>query len=184
MRGYDPMTGKELWSIKGTSMISVPTPFVIDDLIYLFSGYSRFQKATYAVKPGSSGDLTVAPGAIAWKRSDAPYLPTPIVYDGHVNTVNTRGEFFCYSAKTGEEVYKQRLGQGAVFSASLVAADGRIYASSEDGEVYVVKPGPKFEVLGTNNVGEVIMATPAIARDMFIVRTPAHIFGFKTSKTR
>lgn len=184
MRGYDPMNGKELWWIKGTSMISVPTPFVIDDLIYLFSGYSRFQKATYAVKTGSSGDLNTIPGAIAWKRADAPYLPTPIVYNGYVYTLNVRGEFFCYNAKTGEEVYKQRLGQGSVFSASLVAADGRIYAASEDGDVYVVKPGPKLEVLGKNNVGEVIMATPAITRDLFIVRTPAHIYGFRTSKTR
>jgi outer membrane protein assembly factor BamB len=184
MRGYDPLTGKELWNLKGTSMISVPTPFVVDDIIYLFSGYSRFQKATYALKPGSTGDLTPDSPSLAWHRTDAPYLPTPIVYAGYVYTINTRGEFFCYRAKTGEEVYKQRLGTGAVFSASPIAADGRIYLASEDGDVYVVKPGPTFELLGTNRVGEVIMATPAIANGTFIVRTPSHVFAFATSNKK
>jgi outer membrane protein assembly factor BamB len=162
-------------------MISVPTPFVIDDLIYLFSGYSRFQRATYAIRAGAaSGEITGDSDAVAWKRTDAPYLPTPIVYAGHVYTINTRGEFFCFNAKTGEEVYKQRLGTGAVFSASPVAADGRLFLASEDGDVYVVKPGPRFELLGQNKVGEVMMATPAITRDMFIVRTPSHVYGFRS----
>ncbi len=182
MRGYDPKTGAELWSLKGTSMISVPTPFLADGNIYLFSGYSRFQKATYAIRAGAAhGDITGSADTIAWKRPDAPYLPTPIVYRGYVYTVNTRGEFFCLDAKTGADVYKQRLGEGAVFSASLTAADGRIYASSEDGDVYVVKPGPVFEVLGRNKVGEVLMATPAFSRDMAIFRTPSHVFAFRAS---
>lgn len=182
MRGYDPATGKELWSLKGTSMISVPTPFVDHDLIYLFSGYSRFRKATYAVRPGAQGDITESTKAIAWKSADAPYNPTPLVYQGKLYTLNGSGQFFCFDAASGAEIYKQRL--PAVFSASLVAADGRIYAASEDGDVYVVKAGGSFEVLGKNHVGEVMMATPAIARDMIVVRTPGHVFAFRASKTK
>lgn len=181
MRGYEPKTGKELWSLKGTSMISVPTPFRAGDLIYLFSGYSRFQKATYAIRAGEArGDITGSGGALAWKRPDAPYLPTPVVYRGYVYTVNTRGEFFCMDAKTGADVYRERLGEGAVFSASLTAADGRIFASSEDGDVYVVKAGPPFEVIGRNRVGDVLMATPAFTRGAVVFRTPTNVIAFRT----
>ncbi|MBA3247750.1 MAG: PQQ-binding-like beta-propeller repeat protein, partial [Pyrinomonadaceae bacterium] len=80
-----------------------------------------------------------------------------------------------YQARTGERVDQERLPSS--FSASPVAADGKLYLSSEDGEVFVVKAGPKFELLATNAMGEALMATPAISDGMLIIRGQNHVYG-------
>ncbi len=74
-----------------------------------------------------------------------------------------------YNVATGERVYQERLGgTGGSFSASPVAADGKIYLTSEDGDVFVVKAGPAYELLATNSIGEVLMATPAVSDGLII----------------
>jgi outer membrane protein assembly factor BamB len=84
----------------------------------------------------------------------------------------------CYSAKTGEQIYQQRINDQSIgFSASPVAADGKLYFASEDGEVYVIKAGPKYELLAINPIGEAMMATPAISDGMIVIRGTSHIFG-------
>jgi len=174
-RGYDPVNGSELWRIKGTSMISVPTPFAAHGLIYLASGYYRFIQPIVALKSGATGE--VQPERIAWRtEKGAPYLPTPIVYGDYFYAFNHRGILTVYHAGTGQRIYEQRLAPGA-FSSSPVATGGRLYAASEDGEVYVVKAGPTFELLATNKMDEVVMATPALADGMLIVRGLNHLFG-------
>ena len=175
--GYEPATGKELWRIHGTSMISVPTPFLADGLIYAASGYSRFQQPIYAVKPGSRGDLTKT-AAIVWTNQRAPYLTTPIVYRGYLHSIKTNCTMFVMDAKTGKEAYQQRIGTGAC-TASPVAADGRVFIPTEDGEIYVIKAGPVYEVLGINKIGETLMATPALTDRMMIVRGEHHVFGIQ-----
>ena len=81
-----------------------------------------------------------------------------------------------FGARTGEHLYEERLGPGtAGFTASLVAADGKVYASSEDGDVYVVKAGETFQVLATNAMNEVLMATPAIADGTLFFRTRSRL---------
>jgi outer membrane protein assembly factor BamB len=174
-RGYDPASGSEIWRIKGTSMISVPTPFAAHGLIYLASGYYRFIQPIVALKPGATGD--VQPERVAWRtEKGAPYLPTPIVYGDYFYVFNHRGILTVYNARTGERIYEQRLAPGA-FSSSPVAMGGRLYAASEDGDVYVVKAGPTFELLATNKMDEVVMATPALTDGMLIVRGLNHLFG-------
>jgi len=174
-RGYDPVNGSELWRIKGTSMISVPTPFAAHGLIYLASGYYRFIQPIVALKSGATGE--VQPERIAWRtEKGAPYLPTPIVYGDYFYAFNHRGILTVYHAGTGQRIYEQRLAPGA-FSSSPVATGGRLYAASEDGEVYVVKAGPTFELLATNKMDEVVMATPALTDGMLIVRGLNHLFG-------
>ncbi|HKX29966.1 MAG TPA: PQQ-binding-like beta-propeller repeat protein, partial [Blastocatellia bacterium] len=80
--------------------------------------------------------------------------------------------------KTGARTYMQRLAEkGGSFSASPIAADGKLYFASEDGEIVVVKAGPKYELLSVNPMGEVLMATPAISDGMMIVRGQKHVFG-------
>ena len=89
-----------------------------------------------------------------------------------------------YNAKTGERAYQERLGgKGGAFTASPVASDGKIYLSSEDGDIFVVKAGPKYELLATNPVGEVMMASPAISDGLLIVRAHNHVFAFGTTAT-
>ena len=183
IRGYDPLTGKELWKLKGTSMISVPTPFVAHNLIFLFSGYWRFIQPMYALRPGARGDITLPKDAasndhIVWStQKGAPYLATPLVYGGLLYTCGGNGVLTCYRAATGERVYQERLGQGGYFTSSPVAAAGRIYFASEDGDVYVIKASEKFELLAKNSMTEVTMATPAIAGRMLVYRTLRHLYG-------
>jgi len=184
IRSYDPATGKELWRLGPMSEITTPTPIAAFDLIFVTSGYAPIQPI-YAIKPGGSGDLSLKQGQessdfIAWsKQRGGPYMPTPIVYGDLLYTCSNQGVLAAYNAKTGERVYQERLGgTGAAFTASPVASNGKIYLASEDGDVFVVQAGPKYELLAKNPVGEVMMATPAISNGLVIVRTVSHLYAF------
>ena len=184
IRGYDPATGKELWRLTPNSEITTPTPFVAHDLIFVTSGYAPIQPI-YAIRPGGNGDISLKDDKesntfIAWsKKRGGPYMPTPIVYGDLLYTCSNQGVLTAYNVDTGERIYQERLaGKGGAFTASPVASDGKIYLSSEDGDVFVVKAGPKHELLATNSVGEVMMATPAISDGLVIVRGINHVFAF------
>jgi outer membrane protein assembly factor BamB len=166
------------------SEITTPTPFVAHDLIFVTSGYAPIQPI-YAIRPGANGDISLKDGKetnehIAWsKQRGGPYMPTPIVYGDLLYTCSNQGVITAYNAKTGERVYQERVGgTGGAFTASPVASDGKIYLASEDGDVFVVKAGPKYELLSKNPVGEVMMATPAISDGLVIVRTVSHLYAF------
>jgi outer membrane protein assembly factor BamB len=105
------------------------------------------------------------------------YLPSPIVYADHLYTVGNNGILTVYDARTGNRVYQQRVGQGGSFTASPVAAAGKLYISTEEGDVYVVKAGPQYELLAKNSIGEPVLATPALPGDLLIVRGAKHLFG-------
>lgn len=184
IRGYDPATGKELWRLTPNSEVTTPTPFAAHDLIFVTSGY-RIIQPIYAIRPGANGDITLkddkaSSDSIAWsKKRGGPYMPTPLVYGDLLYACSNSGVLTAYKAVTGEQVYQERLGgKGGAFTASPVASDGKVYLSSEDGEVFVVKAGPKHELLATNAVGEVMMATPAISDGLVIVRGIHHLFAF------
>jgi outer membrane protein assembly factor BamB len=115
---------------------------------------------------------------IAWQSSQIrPHIVTPIVYGDYLYVCTDNGIVSQYQAKTGEPTFRARLGSGGSFSASPVAANGKLYFASEDGDVFVIKAGPTFELLARNTMGEVMMATPAITGKMLIIRGQNHIFG-------
>jgi outer membrane protein assembly factor BamB/ankyrin repeat protein len=182
VRGYDPETGRELWRLGRNAEITVPTPIYGQGLIYVTSGYRPIQPI-YAIRPGASGDLSLKDGKtesanIAWSTTrNGPYMPTPILYGEHLYTCPNSGLVTCYEAKTGKQVYRERLGGSATYTGSPVAADGRLYFTSEEHGVTVVKAGPKFEKLAVNPIGEVCMATPAISDGMIFVRGQHHLFA-------
>ena len=183
IKGYDPVTGKELWSLAPNSEVTVATPIIAHDLIYVTAGYPPV-RPIYAIRPGGKGDLTLPDEAessetIAWSKSrGGTYMPTPIVYGDYLYTCANDGRLTCYEAKSGELVYRARIGGGGrSFTASPVAADGRLYFTEETGEIHVVKAGPVYEELATNEMGEVCMSTPAITDGLMIVRTLHHLFG-------
>lgn len=89
----------------------------------------------------------------------------------------------CFNAKTGEQIYQQRINEQSIgFSASPVAANGHLYFASEDGEVYAINAGPKYELIAINPMGEAMMATPAISDNMLIIRGQHHVFGIADRK--
>jgi outer membrane protein assembly factor BamB len=182
-RAYDPATGKEIWSLSAPSDIVTPTPVVSRDLVFVMSGNTGYQPI-FAIRPNAIGDVTLKPGQesndfVAWSSTrGGSFTPTPIVYGDYLYSINVSGIVGCYDAKTGARQYLQRLQHGGSgFSSSPVAADGRLYFASEDGDVFVVKAGPQFELLSTNAMGEVIMATPAISGGLIFIRTLRHLFA-------
>jgi outer membrane protein assembly factor BamB len=180
-RSYDPRTGRELWRLGPHSEIAVPTPFLAQGLIFIADGYHPIQPI-YAVLPGGSGDISPKGGDsghyVAWSRKrGGPYMPTPIVYGQFLYTCSNSGVLACYEARTGREVYKARLGGSNGYSASPVAADGRLYFAGEDGDVRVVKAGPQYQLLADNKMKEPCMATPAISNGMIFIRTQHWLYG-------
>lgn len=105
-------------------------------------------------------------------------MPTPLVYGNTLYVLGNAGLFDAYELQTGRELYRQRLQhQGSGFSASPVAADERIYLSSEDGDIFVVRSGSRFELIAKNPMGEPLMATPALAGGAMYVRGEKHLFA-------
>lgn len=183
VRGYDPRTGKELWRLGKSSKITAPTPIFAEDLFVIASGRAP-ERPIFVVKAGARGDLTLNAGktasdAVVWSRTGrGSYMPTPIAYQGILYVLANNGLLDAYDLKTGEEIYRQRLTNvGSGYSASPVAADGKLYLSNEDGDILVIEAGRKFAHLGTNSMGELLMATPAIANGVMYVRTAQSLFA-------
>ena len=197
VRGYDPRTGKELWKLGGSSKITAPTPFLAKTgrgsgagLIIVTSG-RRPEQPIFAIRPGSRGDLTPEEGqtssaAVVWSKTGrGTYMPTPIVYDSILYVIANNGVFDAYDPATGEEIYRKRAEPvGSGFSASPVAADGRIYLSSEDGDIIVIAAGREFKLLAVNPMGDLVMATPALSEGVMYVRSASSLFAVGKKNSR
>ncbi|MEM8933656.1 MAG: PQQ-binding-like beta-propeller repeat protein, partial [Acidobacteriota bacterium] len=184
--GYDPANGKELWRLAGNSPITVASPIARDGLIVATGGY-RTPKPIYAIKPGGRGDITPEKDAgnahVAWStQTDGAYQVTPLLYRGVLYICRDHGVLTAYDPVTGEQLYRQRL-RGR-FTASPVAADGRIYFTAEDGDVTVVQAGRTFRVLARSTLDATSLATPAISDGLLIFRTVKGLIGvgFDTPK--
>jgi outer membrane protein assembly factor BamB len=183
IRAYDPRNGKMLWSLGPNSEVIVSTPVVGDGMTFVTAGYPPV-RPVYAVRPGHRGELTLPKGeraspAVAWSHPrGGTYIPTPILYRGLLHTVNNNGILTTYRAETGEQLSMIRLSaSGGSFSASPVAADGRLYIASEAGDVYVLRAGPEPELLATRPMGETVMSTPAISGGLLVIRALNHVYG-------
>jgi outer membrane protein assembly factor BamB len=181
IRGYDPLTGKELWRFADNeTQVKMQAPLIAHDLIYITGGYPA-GRPMYAFRPGAVGDISLKPGEdknafLAWSSSKgSPYTPTPIIYVDLFYVLSDNGVLSSYEAKTGTLVYQQRLPSS--FSASPVAADGKLYLASEDGDVFVVKAGRQYELLAKNTMDQPLMATPALTQGMLVVRGEHAIYA-------
>jgi outer membrane protein assembly factor BamB len=182
VRSYG-LDGKKLWELKGMSILTIPSPFAADGLLYVTSGYVLdLRRPIYAIRPGASGNISLARGEksnkyVAWSQGLAgPYHPTPVVYEGHLYVLHDRGFLACYDAKTGKEVYRSRRLGGGAFTASPWAYDGKVFCLGEDGTTVVVAAGKEFKVLGRNRLDEMSLATPAIAGGSLFLRTQTKLY--------
>jgi len=182
---YDVRTGKEIWKLRGLGDIPVPTPVVHDGLVYLTSAHGP-GAPVYAVRETASGDISLPDGAssseaVAWSHTrDGGYMCTPLVYRGLVYIVKYNGVLSVFDAKTGERKVQERLlGGTSAFTSSPVAADGKVYVASEDGNVIVLKAGPAHELLAENDMGESVLATPAISEGVLLYRTQGHVIAIR-----
>lgn len=170
LRGYDPGTGKQLWNVTGMTGWVTPSPVYDKGLIFATSGKDG---PTMAVRSGGRGDVTTT--HVVWQHDrGAPYVCSPVLYGDYLYVHNEPGILTCREARTGKEVYRQRL--AGKFTASSVAGDGRLYLTNEDGVTYVIKAGPKFELLAQNDLSETCLASPAISHGRLFIRTERHLY--------
>jgi outer membrane protein assembly factor BamB len=190
-RSYS-LDGKELWSFDGDmSVLVIPSPFAAHGMCYISSGYvGDKHRPTFAIRPGANGKLA-AKGEfkdnefIKWYQPQAsPYNTTQIVYGDYLYTVYDQGFMTCHNALTGEEVYgKRRFSPKGSFTSSPWAYNGKVFCLSEDGLTYVIKAGPEFEMLQTNPLDELCIATPSVVEGKLLVRTLTKVYCITQGET-
>lgn len=172
---YDPATGKELWRHKGLESNAVPTPVVSKDLVVVTSGAPR--KIALGLKAGGNGDVTGTSQLVWSYNKGTAYVPSPILYGDYLYLMTGNGSISCLQARTGKVEYEgARVPKPTMFMASPVAYDGKILLTSEEGDTFVLKAGPKHEVLRTNSLGEPVYASPAIADGRIFIRGEQNIY--------
>jgi len=178
--GYDFETGKELWHLSGGGDVPVPTPVLGHDLLFITNAHGG-DAPVYAIRTNASGDISLHDGAasnehIQWAQMRiGNYMQTPLVYGDLLYCCRDSGIVSVYDARTGKKQYRARLAGGMGFTASPVAADGKVYFTSEEGDVFVIKAGPEHELLAQNDLGEISMASPAISEGVLYFRTQGHL---------
>jgi outer membrane protein assembly factor BamB len=176
VQAYDPATGRELWSCRGTTMEVIPTPVVGYGLVYCASGRAG---PTLAIRPGGQGDVTRS--HVAWTSPrGSPFVPSPILVGTLLYTVNDMASIVTsLDATTGRTVWQGRLGvaRREGFSASPVAADGNVYFTNDDGETFVLRAGTTFDLVGVNRLGESVLASPALVDGRWYFRTSGHLMA-------
>jgi outer membrane protein assembly factor BamB len=171
VRAYDPDTGAELWTVRGLQQQCIPSPVVCGDRVFAVSGRSGY---TLAIRlDNGRGDLTDS--HVVWKKTrGSSYVTSPVCYEGRYYLVREDGVGTCFDAATGKQLWQERI--GGEYRASLVAGDGKVYFTNLQGVVSVVKAGPAFELLARNDVGESVVASPAIADGEIFLRGARHLF--------
>ena len=173
---YDPITGRELWRCGGTTYEVIPTPVVGYGMVFCSSGRAG---PTLAIKPGGSGDVSRT--HLAWESPrGSPFVPSPILYGEQLYMINDMASIVTsLSATTGQSLWQGRLGvaQREGFSASPVAVDGKIFFTNDDGETFVLRAGPKFELMHVNQLGESILASPALVDGRWYFRAQRNLYA-------
>jgi outer membrane protein assembly factor BamB len=148
----------------------IPTPVVGHGMVFCSSGRAG---PTMAIRPGGEGDVTES--HLEWRNPrGSPFVPSPVLYDGQLYIVNDMQSIVTsFSAESGETLFQGRLGvaQREGFSASPVAFDGKVFFTNDNGETFVLRAGPEFEILHVNRLGENVLASPALVDGRWYIRT-------------
>jgi outer membrane protein assembly factor BamB len=168
---YDPNTGKPIWWMAGPTEQFVATLVYTDNILFVTGGFPDYH--VLGVDPGGEGDVLKT--HILWRdRKGAAYVPSPIAANHHFFIASDNGLGSCFEAKTGKVKWKERLGRR--HSASAVAAGDNVYFLDDDGETFVVKAEPEYELVSQNSLGEAAFASPAISRGQIFIRTVGHLW--------
>ena len=168
---YDPDTGRQHWTVDGPTEQFVASMVFDGSHFFVTGGFP--ERHILAIRPDGKGNVTET--HIAWRaRRGASYVPSPIVVGKYFLVVADSGVASCFLAKTGERLWMERLGGG--HSASTISAGGLVYFVSDKGVTSVVKPGPKFEVMAKNEIGELVSSSPAISQGQIFIRGEKHLF--------
>jgi len=173
---YDPDTGRELWRCNGNTYEVIPTPVVGYGMVFCSSGRAG---PTLAIRPGGKGDVTRT--HLAWESPrGSPFVPSPILFGAQLYTINDMASIITsLDAMTGRVLWQGRLGMARYegFSASPVAVDGKVFFTNDEGETFVLRAGPKFELLHVNAIGESTLASPALVDGRWYMRTARNLIA-------
>ncbi len=170
--GFDPDTGKSLWTVDGPSEEFVSTPVYSDKagLVYISSSWPK--QTLLAIRPDGNGDVTGT--HIVWQDSrGGPYVPSMIVAGDFLLSVNNAGTAFCYEAATGKVLWQEKLGR---HHASPVLAGGLVFFINDNGEVNVIRPGTILDLVAKYELGESFYASPAISDGRIFLRGFKHLY--------
>lgn len=172
VQGFDTKTGDRVWSIYSQGEGVTPSPVVGDDLIFTSSGFEA--PTIRAIRPGGKGDITET--HIAWEqKKGVPALVSFLYVRPHLYTVTRDNILHCLEASTGDIVWQHRL--NGTYSASPVLADGKMYITSEEGITLVLRPGPKYDEVTRNELGEPCLASMAVSQNHFYIRTEGNLYS-------
>jgi outer membrane protein assembly factor BamB len=173
IQAFDLRNGQRLWTAYSQGEGVVPSPLLVDDLFITCSGFE--QPTIRAIKLGGQGDVTKT--HIAWEQTKGvPSQSSPVYVEPHLYTVTDAGVVTIFELQPTD---LKLLAQGRVpgnYSASPVAADGKVYLLSEQGDTSVIEAGPKFKILETNSLGERCQASPAISNGQIFIRTERNLY--------
>ncbi len=178
LASYDADTGKLLWIHQGPTEQYVASLVATDGVLFLTTGFPEHHLMGF--DPDGSGDITDSkyvlwhvPDAVNGDRG-AAYVPSPLAYDGHFWVVSDSGYLSCLEARTGKRLWMKKLGRR--HSASGLLADGHLYFTDDDGQTFVLKATPKFELVARNSLGEECYASPAVSGGQIFLRTLHHLY--------
>ena len=168
---YDPDTGKQHWIIDGPTEQYVASLVYNGELLFMTCGFPDL--FVQAIRPNGTGNVTKT--HVAWQKDkDCSYVPSPIAIGPYFLVVSDTGVATCYEATSGKSLWRERLGPH--FSASLVTANGLAYFLSDKGLMTIVRPGPKFQVVARNDIGEDMRASPAISDGQMFLRGVENLY--------
>jgi outer membrane protein assembly factor BamB len=190
VRSYDPVTGKQLWELGGMNGQPHASMVASEELLYVGTGGrpsfggsggaggGSGDKPLVAVKAGATGELAKGNDSLAWQLAQGgPSMASPLLCEGQLYILDQRsGLLNCLDAKTGKQVYRERLPGGRGFTSSPWACQGKIFCLDDAGQTFVVQAGPEFKVLGKNSIDEMCWSSPAAAGGALFLRTVDHLY--------
>ena len=180
INGLDPKTGEKLWWCEGIQDYIVPVPIFHNGIAYCLGGRSN---RSIAVKLGGRGDVTETHKL--WESTIGANVTSPVYYEGNLYWASDKAIQVCLSAKTGEEVYRQRLPTRARVYGSIVRAGSRLYVTTRDMGILVLSATPQFKLLSQNQFEEdksLLNASPAVSGNQLLVRTDRFLYCIGDSK--
>jgi outer membrane protein assembly factor BamB len=175
IRGFDPDSGKELWTCEGIPDGYVcPTGVARDGIVYVIGGR---RNTAVAVKAGGRGDVTESHRL--WTQRVGANVPSPVIFGDHLYWVNDRGIACCVQIKDGKIIYQERLRDAGLVYASATIADGKMYVPSRENGTYVLAAKPKFELLARNQFKDdssVFNASPVVSQNQLLLRSDRFLY--------
>jgi outer membrane protein assembly factor BamB len=172
---FDPLAGRELWTCRGLNPLVYTSPLYSEGIVVAMGGYGGTAMAT---RVGEKGDVTATHQL--WTRpKEKQRIGSGVIQEGHIYILNEPGIAQCIGLKTGKVIWEEKLkGKGSRSRSwsSMVLADGKIYATNQSADSFVLKASPKFELLGTNSLGEMTQSSMAISNGEIFIRTYKHLW--------